>query len=191
VGAPKDPQPVKLVASIIFQAEAPLERVFDLAVEHWGMPDFVSETVLFAYTDYYAKEMGKNLQRRIISFQHLVDPAALAGIKRTTNDMEQILSPAFPDQRSVNIDPGYINASHLILATTKPAPHRPYIQQGIYADLTLVFQHQRFQALPWTYPDYGSEKMAGIFSIIRQKYLFQCKQSSTTNSTPGAGSDHS
>jgi hypothetical protein len=146
----------------------------DQLTEQWGMPDFISESLRFDYTDYYAREMGEGLRRRIIGFQDLVDPVHLAGIKRGANEIEKALSPSF-SRRVVNIDPGYVNAAQLVLATTKPAPHRPYLQQGIYADLTLLFQNRQFQPLPWTYPDYRAEKMIAIFFTIRQKYLFQCK----------------
>ena len=78
--------------------------------------------------------------------------------------------------RVVNIDPGYINAYHLILTTTKPCPHRPYLQKGIYADLTLIYRKQSFRALPWTYPDYQSDKMIAIMNVLRQKYLFQFRK---------------
>ena len=54
-------------------------------------------------------------------------------------------------KRRLNIDPGYIAQAHLILATGKGFSHRPYLRDGIYADLTLIFQDGTFRSLPWTY----------------------------------------
>ena len=75
----------------------------------------------------------------------------------------------------MNIDPGYIAKAHLILATGKGYSHRPYLRDGIYADLTLIYCNKAFQSLPWTYPDYAGEEMIGIFTRIRDKYVLQVK----------------
>ena len=178
MGIPKAAQPAKLIISIIYRQEALLVQTLDALMEHWGTADMLSEPLLFDFTNYYEGEMGRDLLRRLISFQQLIDPADIAAIKRTTNKMEEVVSTSSWPNRLVNIDPGYLNRSHLILGSTKPAPHRPYLQGGIYADLTLVFQNQTFQPFPWTYPDYQSEKMVAILSVIRQKYLFQLKHES-------------
>jgi len=140
----------------------------------WGAIDFVSETCGFDYTDYYEKELGSSLWRKIISFEALISPELLSSIKHLTNEIEASLSSE-DKRRMVNIDPGYINAYHLILGTTKPAPHRPYLQSGIYSDLTLLYQEKSFGPLAWTYPDYRSEKIIDIIGFLRKKYLFQLK----------------
>jgi hypothetical protein len=175
VGIPKLAQPAKLIVSIIYHREELLGQALDALVVRWGSIDLVSERLAFDYTDYYEKEMGRDLRRRFISFQGLIDPVESADIKCAANDVEKRLSAEQWPNRSVNIDPGYLNESHVILSTTKPAPHRPVLQKGIYADLTLVFQNRTFQPFPWTYPDYRSEKMIAILCAIRQKYLFQRK----------------
>jgi hypothetical protein len=63
----------------------------------------------------------------------------------------------------------------LILATGKGYSHRPYLRDGIYADLTLIYQNRQFCSLPWTYPDYADEKQLEIFGKIRARYLIQLK----------------
>lgn len=141
-------------------------------MERWQSIDFLSESMPFDFTDYYEEEMGGGLWRHVLSFATLIDPEELVAVKLLANEIEASVSPE-PGRRAVNIDPGYLNAQHLILATTKPAPHRPALRSGIYADLTLVYQDQSFRALPWTYPDYRSDKMVAIMNLLRQKYLFQ------------------
>jgi hypothetical protein len=175
VGTGTVAKPVKLIASIIYGEERHFVSSLEPLVDRWGSFDLISEALPFDYTDYYEKEMGTRLQRRVVSFESLIDPGKIAAIKGGTNEIEEVILPSSCDGRAVNIDPGYVSGYHLLLASTKPAPHRPYLQQGIYADVTLVFQDKRFQALPWTYPDYQSEKMIAIFCAIRQKYLFQRK----------------
>ena len=164
MGNPTNPACVKLITGIIFHNEDLFSAVLKEMVSSFGSLDFVSETMPFDFTDYYEEEMGKNLRRRMVSFETLITPERISSIKRLTNGIEASVS-ASPERREVNIDPGYINAYHLILATTKSAPHRPYLQEGIYADLTLVFQEKNFRALPWTYPDYQEKKMIALLRL--------------------------
>ncbi|HNR13218.1 MAG TPA: DUF4416 family protein [Thermodesulfobacteriota bacterium] len=173
MGTPTAPKTAKIVASILYHHESFFDAAIESLVKLWDSVDMISERLEFTYTDYYDQEMEKGLWRRIISFDALRDPGELAQIKLNTNALEISLSEDSPGRRVVNIDPGYLNANHLILATTKPAPHRPYLQLGIYADLTLIFTGKRFRALPWTYPDYASEPMIAFLQTIRKRYLFQ------------------
>jgi hypothetical protein len=68
-----------------------------------------------------------------------------------------------------------MSQAHLILATGKGYSHRPYLRDGIYADLTLIYSGKSFQSLPWTYPDYGEKPAIEMFNRIRAKYLMQSK----------------
>jgi hypothetical protein len=105
--------------------------------------------------------------------EKLIRPEELPDIKLATNEIEDKLAANF--QRRINIDPGYISKAHLILATGKSYTHRPYLRDGIYADLTLVYQGKKFCSLPWTYPDYADEKQLLMLGRIREKYLLQLK----------------
>ena len=78
--------------------------------------------------------------------------------------------------RSINLDPGYISGSKLVLATCKNYSHRIYLDKGIYAEVTLHFQDATFKPWPWTYPDYKSEGYIQSFNKIREIYLKQLKQ---------------
>ena len=69
--------------------------------------------------------------------------------------------------RRVNIDPGYITGHNLVLATTKERPHRVYIGQGIYAEVTMAFKKGRCEFFPWTYRDYR-EKGCEFFLGLRE-----------------------
>jgi hypothetical protein len=170
---PTPAQPVKLVFSIFSAAVAQIDEAITMLSALYGRPDFVSALVPFDYTDYYRAEMGGALVRRFLSVEKLVRPESLPAIKLAANEIELKFSEG--KRRSVNIDPGYLSQAHLILATGKGYSHRPYLREGIYADLTLIYQNKQFCSLPWTYPDYADEKQLEIFRKIRAKYIVQLK----------------
>lgn len=170
---PAKATPVKLIFSVF----APDAQMINQTIVHlsalYGPPDFVSDQIDFAYTDYYKPEMGSPLVRRFISMEKLIRPETLPDIKRSTNEIEE--ASATSGRRLVNIDPGYLAQAHLILATGKGYTHRPYLRDGIYADLTLIYQGKKFCPLPWTYPDYADEKQLAMLEAIRTRYLLQLR----------------
>jgi hypothetical protein len=175
MGRTKPPKPVKLIVSAFAPGDALLQEARAALTSRWGATDYESELLPFAHTTYYAAEFGAGLVRRIWSFESLVDPAALAQIKRETNDLEQRwLREA---RRQVNLDPGYVSMAKLVLATTKNHGHRIYLDDGIYAEVTLQYRDGAFRAWPWTYPDYASPRYCAFFEDIRRRYVTQLRQS--------------
>lgn len=171
-----DPQPaedVKLIASLFSADGCLIGDALDALSERYGRADFISAPMSFDYTDYYSKEFGCSLVRRFVAFERLIRPESLPDVKLWTNALEQRLSLA--GQRRVNIDPGYLARAHLILATGKGYTHRPYLRDGIYADVTLMYRDKKFHPLPWTYPDYAGEEMIGMLARIREKYVLQLR----------------
>lgn len=168
---PATPEPVKIVSSIFSGSTDTVHETIRVLSEKWGEIDYVSSILPFAYTDYYKKEMGGCLVRRFISFGTLVPPETLPDIKLFTNRVEE--QSMEEGKRRVNIDPGYLSQAHLILATGKAYTHRPYIRDGIYADLTLIFVNHTFRRLEWTYPDYSDKGIIAMFNNIRERYLTQ------------------
>ena len=136
--------------------------------------DWVSPELFFDRTRYYAGEMGWPLYRRFISFEDLTSPERLVQLKHKTNGLEQ--QTVTNEKRKINIDPGYISPERLILATGKNFTHRVYLSQGIYADLTLIFQKGCFTPLPWTYPDYADPAIIQLFNQVRENYMKALKQ---------------
>jgi hypothetical protein len=174
MGQQKTPKPVKLVMSLIASAEGLFECVLGDLRENFGDTDFTSPWMVFDLTDYYAAEMGVDLRRRFVAFGRLIDPHLLPAVKTRTNRMEQRYVQA--TGRRVNIDPGYVSSEHLILATTKAYSHRPYLRDGIYADLTLIYQKGSYRPLDWTYPDYQKPELIEMFNAIRKSYLSQLRE---------------
>ncbi|OGP72500.1 MAG: hypothetical protein A2W09_07705, partial [Deltaproteobacteria bacterium RBG_16_50_11] len=140
-----------LFGEIDFVSERFSFHLTDYYREEMGGPlfrqiDFVSERFSFHLTDYYREEMGGPLFRHFITFERLISRALLSEIKQTTNRLEGKFANAQGNRR-LNIDPGYLCLEHVILATTKSYTHRPYLKDGIYADLTLIYRNKSYQPL--------------------------------------------
>ncbi|MDC7228346.1 MAG: DUF4416 family protein [Spirochaetales bacterium] len=142
--------------------------------EHFGPVDFSTDSLSFTYTSYYDGEMGEGIKRWFYSFRKTVQPSELSRIKILTNELEERW--AVDGNRKVNLDPGLLDLNRLILATTKNVGHRIPLQNGIYAEVTLMYMKKDFHPLPWTYPDYQSGEYIAILKEIRTLYREKLKQ---------------
>jgi hypothetical protein len=159
-----------LICGIIMPPPAAESEVRSLLEEHFGPIELASAEIPFDFTDYYAAEFGPNLLRRWVSFVRLQPRDALAAIKTAANRLED--SRRGPDgRRTVNLDPGLLTMHNLVLASTKDYSHRVYLNRGIHAEVTLIYEHGGFRALPWTYRDYTSPAALAFFSAVRARYL--------------------
>lgn len=163
------PSPAKLVIGLFTATRDLIVPVAEALAERFGPPDLVSPWFAFDDTDYYRREMGGPLFRRMIAFSSLIDSEALVRIKEETNALESMWADA--GARRVNIDPGYLVRSRFVLATGKDHTHRIHLGWGIFADLTLIYTGGKFQRLPWTYPDYGGPELRGFLEKVRRRYL--------------------
>lgn len=170
----KDSIKVKPMAAL-FSADR--EKISSAALkleEKLGPLDYISNEFEFNQTSYYREEMGWPLYKRFLAAERLMDPADLVDLKIWADQVESDFAGG-ADQRNINIDPGYICAERLVLATGKNFTHRIYLDRGVYADLTLVFEKGGFKSLPWTFPDYASVEVKQMMFDIRQKYMDQIK----------------
>jgi len=167
---PTPPLPAKLVCSVLSARFDTLWPATLAALEErFGPADSISDELAFDFTAYYDRELGTPIARRFLSFARLVPQDGLIAAKLATNALETAL--AGPDgRRRVNCDPGLLTQERLVLATGKNFTHRVYLGQGLYADLTLVFQAGSWQTLPWTFPDYASPALRDILTAIRDRY---------------------
>ncbi|RLC66931.1 MAG: DUF4416 domain-containing protein [Chloroflexi bacterium] len=162
---------VKLFAGLIFNDEIFLAKAKKILISFIDKIDFESQILNFTFTDYYEKEMGKNLKRQFVSFESLMPPESIIKIKHTCWEIEKVLS--VKGKRRINIDPGYLNLFQLVLATTKPYSHRIYLGERVFVEVTLIFHKGSFSPLPWTYPDYQTEGYLNIFNRLRATYKKQ------------------
>jgi len=171
---PQPPKPAKLVIGLFTQKQERLAAVAVDLMESFGSIDMISPLFPFDFTMYYEKEMGFPLFRRIFVFKSLIQQDALADIKLKTNAIETRYSA--DGMRQVNIDPGFLLMERLVLATGKNFAHRIYIGKCIYADLTLIYQKNGYQPLPWTYPDYAHGSIRHFLTLVRNKYMEDLKE---------------
>jgi hypothetical protein len=168
MGTVKVPPPVKFFASIIFNDSGILSEAETEMAGCIGPIEESTDFMPFSQSNYYAPEMGAGLMRRFLLFGPLLERDRLAEIKAAANVIEQ--THALEGRRSVNIDPGYIALEQMVLGTTKGFSHRIYQGQGIFADLTLIYENGTYRSLPWTYPDYGGRELISLLNGWREKY---------------------
>lgn len=166
--------PVKLICGVIFSREDALDQAEKRLIDLYGPVDFASPLFSFDFTEYYEKQMGKDLKRKFLSFERLIPPESLSKIKLETNELEEEIKKSLKARlRVVNLDPGYLTSSALIMATAKNFAHRIPLQKGIYAHLELLFTRKEPRPLSWTYPDYKTEGYQNFFIAVRKTYLSQ------------------
>lgn len=173
----KEPKPIKLVIGILAANRRCLYAAAEAVEDKFDRIDFVSDVWPFNQTDYYREQTGPNILRQFVSIEQLIDPAQLPKIKLRTNKLEQKLAARLrlPLSRPVNLDPGIIEPSKLVLASTKNYSHRIYIGKKIYAEVTLIFDKGSWHPLPYTYPDYRQQCYFEFFEKVRNRLLEQLK----------------
>ena len=164
-------KPVKLICGVLYQGAPDLDGMDNELISRFGLIDLKSRPFVFNFTDYYKDEMGGNLTKQFYSFEKLIQPDRLADIKNATISIEKALSAN--GRRTVNLDPGYLEESKLVLASTKNFSHRIYLRDNIWAEVTMRFIKGEFVTHPWTYPDYSQELAIEFLRQVRQTYRRQ------------------
>lgn len=170
MGVIRKPDPVILFVGMIARDEG----LFGLASEelkrNYGEFFYQSPIYPWDHSDYYEDEIGGELKRRFIFFVNHIMPDKITDIKIETNRIEDLFSRKEDGKRKrmINIDPGYMSLAKIVLATTKDFSHRIYLRDGIYSEITLIYQHDSYQPLPYTFPDFRSEDYIKLFNRIRE-----------------------
>jgi hypothetical protein len=172
---PHEPEPVKLLVGLLSAWPEALDAAEAALASELGPIDLRSERMPHAFTEYYREEMGGPLLRQFVSVERLVPPGELARIKRLTNELESRLAAAgtWPVARPVNLDPGYLAPSKLVLASAKGFSHRIYLDAGIYGEITLLYKGDRWKPLDWTFPDYRTAEYHAFFDQVRARLMSQ------------------
>ncbi len=179
------PLPVKLFVGVLTSIPDSVQVAEERLVKLFGAVDSRSESVPFDTTHYYDKTMGSPIYRHFLSFAELIEPSAIADIKVKTNDLESVLAAEYPNlQRPINLDPGYLEQSKIVLASAKNYYHRILVSGGIYAEVTLHFQDGAWRSFPWTFPDYKTDRYLDFFSSLRELYRRQLNAAGFRIRTP-------
>jgi hypothetical protein len=173
----QQPQPVKLIVGILAADTRCLDAARAKVVEVFGQSDRVSPVYPFDMTEYYKEQAGPNILRQFVSVEQLINPGQLVGIKYTANQIEKELAESLrtPFGRPVNLDPGYVEPSKLVLASTKNFAHRVFIGSGIWAEVTLTYNKGFWQSYPYTFPDFKSGRYNGFLSEVRDLLVVQLR----------------
>jgi len=166
-----------LFMGVLSTAEEHRQKLFSLLEKEFGQIETVSPSVSFSFTSYYNHEMRGEPKRYFLIFSNLIDPQKLATIKETTDSLEKVFADS--EGRRINLDPGLLSLHNIILATTKNRSHRIPLSDGIYGEVTLIYQDKTFNPLPWTYADYSSKEVIDFFCEQRNIFKQKRKQKTT------------
>lgn len=155
-----------LFTALLFNKDDSLKEARQRLVGLFGKVLFESPTLQWDYSEYYREELGWPIKRHFIFFEGLINSETLPEIKLLTRDIEEALSR--DGKRTINIDPGYLTLSKVVLASTKNYSHRIYMGKGIFAEVTLIFKNKRYQPHLFTYRDYASDTYIEIFMRARE-----------------------
>lgn len=174
----KEPDPVKLIIGILAADADALAVARDAVAEQYGVVDMASDVWPFDMTEYYVDQTGEDILKQFVSFEQLINPEKIGDIKHTTNDIEKRLAGELGGSlpRPVNIDPGFIEPSKLVLATTKNFAHRIYIGNRMWAEVTLLYEKGKWLSLPYTFPDHKKESYQAFFSKVRARLVQQLRE---------------
>ncbi|NPA52544.1 MAG: DUF4416 family protein [Aquificae bacterium] len=133
----------------------------------------ISQTEIFSlpYSKYYEKEMGKNLLKKFVVLDKLIQKEEMANLKKFSIDLEN--HHRINGNRTVNIDPIYLEEFQVVVATSKYRGSRIYLCDGVYADLELLYYNGSFQPMVWTYLDY--KKFVPFFNSVRKIFFEKMK----------------
>lgn len=161
-------EPVKLMCGFLYNREDAFLQALEAVEDKFGRVEFESERFPFSHSSYYEKEMGPDLTRCFVSFEDLIPPDKLADSKQSAIKLEG----RYLDERGgrlVNIDPGLVSLGNLVLASTKEFAHRIYLADGIFGEVSMIFEDKKFIPLAWTYPDYRREETLRFLRRVRDR----------------------
>ena len=163
---------VKLICGMLSARAAVLDAAAEEMAKTFGPVDIISPAMDFDFTHYYDAQMGSPLQRRFVGFARPVRAHALVYAKQRTNEIEADFARRFAAElcirRPANLDVGYLEPSKLVLASMKNFSHRIYLDEGVYAEVTLLHSGGKWQSLPWTFPDFRSGRYDEFLSAARR-----------------------
>ncbi len=161
----KTPPAARLLISVIYRDDGDFEHTVRAIHGRIGKIEYASGPFPFDRSDYYEREMGAPLFRRFLLAADDVAREDLVEAKLVAESIEAEFS--VDGKRNVNIDPGLLTDENVVLATGKNYSHRIYLRDGVFADLTLVFEKGEYQPLPWTYPDIASPEIRTFLTMLR------------------------
>lgn len=169
----KKPTSVFIFASVLYRKDLISSEILQKTWEaQFGVSTFFWNSFC-PMKNYYSSEMGdiSLLDRCFFVSTTPVDRDSLVESKKWAIKFESEKTQS--EKRTVNWDVGILSLENIQLATGKNFTHRIYLRDNIYSDLTLLFQGDSYNVLPWTYSDYASKEIIEFFNY--QRRLLQVK----------------
>jgi len=88
--------------------------------------------------------------------------------KLKTAEIEQQFSNK--GKRRINLDPGYLDLSRVVLLSRKEGSHKIYLRNGVWADLVLLKDKGGYRSFPWTFPDIRIGRYDEFFLQLRSEF---------------------
>lgn len=153
-----------LLFAVMYPNEESLSKSISFLEKEFGKIKSKSEPYDFTFTHYYESEFGSELKKIIIIFGKTIEKKELIQIREKTGEIESELSQN--NNRTVNIDPGYISKTELVLATKKGKDFKELLGNGIYAHKVLEFKNGEIITFRHTFADYRTDKNFEFFKKI-------------------------
>lgn len=152
-----------LIIAIMYSNKEIYNRVKFILTEKFNKIKSESQEYNFdQFTHYYEKEMGKNLVKRFLIFDYNITKKDLIKIKKQTTEIEKEFS--VNGNRTINLDPGYLNENELVLASFKKGTnYKEELGEGVYAHKVLEFENGKAKIFWHTFPDYRVKENQEFF----------------------------
>lgn len=166
------PPPGRLVVSIIYASMDALAEAVSALEKKFGKVQFETLEIECEQAKRYSEEMGDVLSRRFYSFEKMVSREALPQIKASCHKIEPQFADTVDDYhfRTVNIDPGILTPTTLVMASHREKSHRIYLCNGVYGEIALIHAHGGFCRLPWTQSDFCDDEAITFFDRVRETF---------------------
>jgi hypothetical protein len=145
-----------LFMAVMYSDENRFESAKKELIKKYGKIKAESFAYDFNFTNYYEPEMGSGLKKKFLVFEKLIFKEELVDIKFFITEIEKKYSNS--GNRVVNIDPGYLSNTELVLATFKEKSFKEKISDKVWAHKVLEFDGDNIKQFFHTFADYKDKK---------------------------------
>jgi hypothetical protein len=164
---------IKLFVAVLYHAQVDSSTIAHILSEVFGSVEYIGGSHRFDCTTYYQDEMGEDLYRIVVGFSGPHRADILPDAKRGCIELEKAYLQ--DGKRTINLDVGYLDHHKIVLASTKGAGHKIYLDQGIYADFVARYSDGTYCAMPWAFPDFKDGRYSSDFLKLRALLKQSCK----------------
>ena len=137
----------------------------------WGEIDVESSLFPLPRETPHDEDLGPDLYRKLFSFRTLMAPDRLVDAKTWAVSVEsrsawKRLTPA---TRPLDIDPGYLTLSKIVLASAFDRSHRIALGNGVHAEVLMHWGSRVYTPREWTTPDFRTRPVARFFCQARER----------------------